>query len=504
MKLKELSTIVRKEFIYDCYCTIVDHPKEYNKITRNKMFDEIIKTYSNPQNILDSLSYNEYILLKTALEQNNQAVPPDTTVDRKIYHKFLMIPNFYKPDNILYIPEEIESYIYEAINKVSTKEIKKRDQLNNLITGLINIYGYIKVNDFIQIIQHYYPDFQHDELYQYLKTNRSLKDIISINEDHVRAVDFIDDSIIEIITEAKKHFRNIDYKIYEKKDVYKMANKEAIHPSYQNLVSFLEHNFMIYTQNNILADFVACVSTFCDPEVYIDWMIENYPFNGVDVARFADLFQAAYFHYPCTVIDGHCIDEIMTESDPLSDLRVQSDARISEEDCELFFKVYFALLEYANKKLKATNIKKIYCKKQLPLDKLIKIRNRLFKDNRDLIDTFIADNCYNFNDEELNIVYEFKKGICDECIIIEHQNDATIIGFKDNKTYKVKGLRSNIYEVTPAPAMAEILILPFKDVIVYDGLINLYPIQMSPDALKAIDEINKKQPPLSQITSLLS
>lgn len=181
------------------------------------MFDEIIKTYSNTQNILNCLSYNEYLLLKTALEQNNQAVPPDTTVDLKIYHKFLMIPNFYKPDNILYIPEEIQSYIYEAINKVSTKEIKKRNQRNNLITGLINIYGYIKVNDFIRIIQHYYPDYQHDELYQYLKTNRSLRDIISINEDHVRAVDFIDDSIIEIITEAKKQFRNIDYKIYEKK-----------------------------------------------------------------------------------------------------------------------------------------------------------------------------------------------------------------------------------------------------------------------------------------------
>lgn len=75
------------------------------------MFDEIIKTYSNTQNILNCLSYNEYLLLKTALEQNNQAVPPDTTVDLKIYHKFLMIPNFYKPDNILYIPEEIQSYI---------------------------------------------------------------------------------------------------------------------------------------------------------------------------------------------------------------------------------------------------------------------------------------------------------------------------------------------------------------------------------------------------------
>ena len=31
MKLKELGTIVRKEFIYNCYCNIVTEPKEYKK-----------------------------------------------------------------------------------------------------------------------------------------------------------------------------------------------------------------------------------------------------------------------------------------------------------------------------------------------------------------------------------------------------------------------------------------------------------------------------------------
>ncbi len=69
MKLKELGTIVRKEFIYNCYCNIVTEPKEYKKITRNKMFDEIIKTYSNIKNIQDILTYKEVIFLKKSFKK---------------------------------------------------------------------------------------------------------------------------------------------------------------------------------------------------------------------------------------------------------------------------------------------------------------------------------------------------------------------------------------------------------------------------------------------------
>ena len=122
MKLKELGTIVRKEFIYNCYCNIVTEPKEYKKITRNKMFDEIIKTYSNIKNIQDILTYKEVIFLKKALK-NNQIEANHDNISRELYTKMLLLPNFNTIDDILYIPEELSEYILEAIKTLDLQKI---------------------------------------------------------------------------------------------------------------------------------------------------------------------------------------------------------------------------------------------------------------------------------------------------------------------------------------------------------------------------------------------
>lgn len=148
-----------------------------------------------------------------------------------------------------------------------------------------------------------------------------------------------------------------------------------------------------------------------------------------------------------------------------------------EKDIILFFNAYLGLLEYANKKLRVTNLKKIYRKENLPTDKLIKIRDALFKKHRNIINDFINDTPSNFNSDELEIITNFKNGIIDKFIIIEHRQDGAIVCGKDNVNYKIKGLYSNIEEVIPTPAIAEMLILPFKNIITYDGLISTYPVQ---------------------------
>ena len=173
-----------------------------------------------------------------------------------------------------------------------------------------------------------------------------------------------------------------------------------------------------------------------------------------------------------------------------------------EDDVKTFFKIYLGLLEYANKKLRVTNLKKIYRKKDLPSEKLTKIRDALFKNHRNIIDDFIKDNPFNFNDDELKILDNFKFGIIDQFIIVEHRQDCTIVCTKNNVSYKIKGLYSNIGEIIPAPALTEMLILPFRNVITYDGLISAYPISMGPGMIKMINELSKTEA-LEQIKPIL-
>lgn len=498
MKLKELGTIVRKEFIYECYCNIVANPKEYKKITRNKMFDEIIKTYSNIKNIQDILTYKEAKLLKKALK-NNQVKANHDNLSLSLYRKMLLLPNFNTIDDILYIPEELSEYILEAIKKIDLQKIKKQSELNELVKGMIMVYGVMNITTFIEILLKYYPDKNYDELYNYLVTAKSLECIISIDNDKIENYEYLEEHIGDEILDLQKEYPTFKYKEFSKNELQNIASGKYSHPSYRKFINFLTKNLITYESNYVITNFQNCINTVCDPESFCEWLNDIFYQKDIDLDKLCDLFTEAYFNYPCAVLYGHAISDLTDYFDEedgdnfYSYTPIQANARMCENDINLFFKVYLGLLEYANKKLRVTNLKKIYRKENLPSDKLIKIRDALFKKHRNIINDFINDNPFNFDSDELEIITNFKNGIIGEFIIIEHRQDCTIVCGKDNVNYKIKGLYSNIEDVIPAPAIAEMLILPFKNMITYDGLISAYPISMGSGMTKTIKDFGKKE-----------
>lgn len=504
MKLKELGTIVRKEFIYNCYCNIVTEPKEYKKITRNKMFDEIIKTYSNIKNIQDILTYKEVIFLKKALK-NNQIEAGHDNISRELYTKMLLLPNFNTIDDILYIPEELSEYILEAIKTLDLQKIKRKSELDEIIKGMIMAYGIMNIDTFIEILLKYYPDKNYDELYDYLITAKSLKHIIDIDDDIIQNYDYLGENIGNEILDLQEEYPIFEYKIFSKNTLRLIAGDKYDHRSYTDFTNFLTANLMTYESEFIITNFRNCVNTVCDPESFCEWLEETFYQKDFDLDELCDLFTEAYFNYPCAVLYGHPISDLtdyFENDDAAYPPVIQSNARMCEDDVKTFFKIYLGLLEYANKKLRVTNLKKIYRKKDLPSEKLTKIRDALFKNHRNIIDDFIKDNPFNFNDDELKILDNFKFGIIDQFIIVEHRQDCTIVCTKNNVSYKIKGLYSNIGEIIPAPALTEMLILPFRNVITYDGLISAYPISMGPGIIKMINELSKTEA-LEQIKPIL-
>lgn len=479
MKLKEIAPIIKKELIYKNYCMIVKKPKKYTQITRNKMFDEIIKTYNDPKNIQEILTFKEAKMLQKALKNNNQIKDSQHKTGRSLYQKMLLLPDFNQLNDILYIPEELNSSIKEAVQTIDLNILKQHDRLTELIHGLIMVYGIIDIKDFINIILSYYPNQNYDDIYNYLTSTKNINHIISIKNNKIEAYDYSLENIGNEIIELQKSYPIYDYKIYSENEIRNIAQGKYSHPSYKAFIKFIDKNLNYYEKEILIRNFIFCINTVCDPDSFCDWLHENFNHNNIDLDKLCELFIEAYFNYPCAVVYGQIFSELITSHENYQSMAIQTNASLNEKDCKLFFKVYLGLLEYTNKKMHITNIKKIYKKENLPVEKLIKIRNSLYN-NLNIIDSFIKDNPFNFNNDELSIVKQFKNGIIRDFIIIEHRPNSTIVADDHNNFYKIKGLTSNIDEVISAPAIANMLLLPFKNIIIYDGLINVYPIQIPP------------------------
>jgi hypothetical protein len=116
---------------------------------------------------------------------------------------------------------------------------------------------------------------------------------------------------------------------------------------------------------------------------------------------------------------------------------------------------------------------------RLPTEKKAKVRDLMWK-RPELMDDYIQTNPDSFSEEELDILRgwrgHFLKGTF---YIFRHLKKGTLfIGDKD-KVYLVIALMTPFEELVPEyalPQMVEAILLPFKGMIIYDGLFSSYPL----------------------------
>lgn len=172
----------------------------------------------------------------------------------------------------------------------------------------------------------------------------------------------------------------------------------------------------------------------------------------------------------------------------------QHNACLSREDASLFYKIYFGLLEFTNDKYKIKSNYKIYNKKFINPYEITDIIDKFWANKDSIILEFCLANPYKFNSEELKITGEFKKGIRDIFIIAKFYEEYTAV-MNNERTYMIKGINDNLDNVISykdLPKTAMMSILPFKDVLIYDGLIFEFPIDMGIGLVKMVNnELSK-------------
>ncbi|MCI0496137.1 hypothetical protein L0Z72_14115 [candidate division KSB1 bacterium] len=152
---------------------------------------------------------------------------------------------------------------------------------------------------------------------------------------------------------------------------------------------------------------------------------------------------------------------------------------LNQDDARLFYKLNPSLLLFTNRRLNIIpeiDSLSAFMSADMPAKK--KIRDQVYE-VPELIDNFIKENPFNFSAEEIAILASWKNFIKGSFIIIKHYKKYSV--FLENgeagKAYGVLGLTEPISNVVPqSPAYVEAVLLPFKNQIIYDGMIAPYSI----------------------------
>ena len=152
---------------------------------------------------------------------------------------------------------------------------------------------------------------------------------------------------------------------------------------------------------------------------------------------------------------------------------------LSQEDGQLFYKLWLPLLDFVNQKYRINRkMKNIAMAKSLnPVD-VKEVANKLWSDVT-IIDDYLKEK-EELPEEHKEIIRSWKRRIQGKFVVERHLKKGTIfISLENEEVYQVSGIISSWEEMfygAPMPLIIEATFMPFRDVIISDGLVMPYNI----------------------------
>jgi hypothetical protein len=128
-----------------------------------------------------------------------------------------------------------------------------------------------------------------------------------------------------------------------------------------------------------------------------------------------------------------------------------------------------------------------------------------FLSNMGLLDDYFSQKAGELSENEISILSGFRKAIMSNFIIFRCLSKyAVFIDTKNNKFYAVKALRDHFgLLVDHFPAVVSATILPYKNMIIYDGFLKIKPISFGPNIRYSLNEDYKEAKKNKQIMETL-
>lgn len=166
---------------------------------------------------------------------------------------------------------------------------------------------------------------------------------------------------------------------------------------------------------------------------------------------------------------------------------------LNDEQVNRFFDTMDALLYYVNDKFRVVKGFSLEADTMLDDVKASLVARELW-DNVEVIDDFIRENPFRLPPACLEVARAWKNALPGFYTLVRYQSGKAML-MGEAGVFSVMGVSLEIEgEIGPAPAGVEMVLLPFDDVIVYDGFLQAYDI----DGAAAYDESRRIQDEFEQ------
>ena len=548
MKMLEEVKHLRKEFVYEQYTRIVPDFKDYEKITKTKMIEAIYKIYSDYNNIINICTTRELKYLKKVLNgkiNKKINIPEDfnlqnatedelneilkqrekikqqekkTAWERKnLYDKFLIRFDYENDKKI--IPEEIIDLVKQALKQVDWKEKETIDELNEIIVSYVKIQGSTLIVPLIQFVSAI-TDLEEETVNHHIFTNKLISYYLFImkndSDDYTKNIPMVVyQDYLEYYDELKKQRKKYGMAAPKKIDIDSFKtifynDLDINNSKIKKFIQVLEKEIQGYQFDNIIQSIRICALLNENREPiknYIKSCFERFPFyySKVDVSmieKLITLMDEAMDEMPSGALNGLTpneakelkLEEASFKKKKIEKYQKQQNACLGEKESKLFYKLYFALLEFTNQKYKINPNYKIYKQHGINPQEITDIIDMFWKNKDLIILEFCMTNPYKFTKEEIKFLEGFKKGIHDSFVLVQYERDYTLL-MKNGKIYMVKGLNDNIDNIITydkLPCFVETSLIEFNGNIVYDGIISSFPVKFGMNFIKTVEKEYKE------------
>lgn len=166
---------------------------------------------------------------------------------------------------------------------------------------------------------------------------------------------------------------------------------------------------------------------------------------------------------------------------------------LSESDAKLYYDLWKPLLDYTNERYHVKeHVKDITHASSLNPEEIKEIANKLW-DNVTVIDDYLSEKGSELSDDERVIVSSWKRCVKGRFIIERHLKSGSIlICLDDESVYRVSGIISSweeIFYYRKPPILIDTTLIPFRDVIISDGLHMMYPVMIGGNIARSLKDL---------------
>jgi hypothetical protein len=160
-------------------------------------------------------------------------------------------------------------------------------------------------------------------------------------------------------------------------------------------------------------------------------------------------------------------------------------------EANLFFRLQKTLLVFFNQQVRVSRELFSLGDFSIPrTEEMLKVRDELIR-NPDLVDSFLRKNPANLSVAELAVVSAWRHHVAGTFYIFRELKKYTVFLSSGDPSvaYGVVALTQPFDELVPwLPALAETVLLPFKNAIIYDGLLRVHNVSFGSGIRQMLNE----------------